>query len=465
MGWASQEVERTVRQQSSSLRHVSSAGVLSLLAASALVPVVNAVLNGAGALAALAGVAGNVGDGYLTGVVERTAARLRGRSSLPASDAVRDTVREILDTRKPTDDTRAELVGLLHAVGGFDAALRVSQADVREHLTVCFGELGNALHEVVVEQARQGRVQDEHTAMLREAIDQVRWLTPAAADHSRRPDTGPPTAPINNSNSVVVNYPYPLPPRPPPPRRSGKRRWWLSTIAAVVVIATISAIIPNDDDDPGGPDSAPNEGVRAAIDGTQRVQDPPAQKPDDAQSEKPADEPSATEFREPEVHQGAGDDVVSTDWPAQLGIVTFECPACSGYTAVETDGAESLLVTEIGPYTGTQWINQGGGHTTQFVVTATGAWTLTVSDLDAVRHISGEPATGDGDDVVFLDEESTQAAIANQGGNFFSVEVLSSDAGWDLPVIETGSYQGTVPLRGPALVQLTSTGHWSLDPS
>lgn len=73
-------------------------------------------------------------------------------------------------------------------------------------------------------------------------------------------------------------------------------------------------------------------------------------------------------------------------------------------------------------------------------------------------------ASGKGDSVVQLTDKITKAAVTNQGEANFVVEVVS-DEGYDLAVNEIGSYQGTVPLRGPALVQVTSSGNWSIQSS
>jgi hypothetical protein len=67
-----------------------------VLSGAALAPVVAAVATGsgvAGALVALAGVAGNVGSGHLTGLVEKLAERIRDKSTDPQEpEAVRGTV-------------------------------------------------------------------------------------------------------------------------------------------------------------------------------------------------------------------------------------------------------------------------------------------------------------------------------------------------------------------------------------
>lgn len=174
--------------------------------------------------------------------------------------------------------------------------------------------------------------------------------------------------------------------------------------------------------------------------------------------------PSALRLRSAESHAGAGDDVVVTHWPARPGIVTFECRVPGGNVAVETDGNEPVLVNTIGSYRGSRWINiHEATRTRAFLIAAPGPWRLTITDLDALAP-SGSGAFGTGDAVVYLSEEITEATITHRGqGNFIVEAAAAADEPVELVVNEIGAYHGTVPLTGPALVQVTSAGRWSID--
>ncbi|GLY66537.1 hypothetical protein [Amycolatopsis taiwanensis] len=174
--------------------------------------------------------------------------------------------------------------------------------------------------------------------------------------------------------------------------------------------------------------------------------------------------PSSLHLRFAESYAGAGNDVVVTDWPARPGIVTFECRVPGGNVAVETDGNEPVLVNAIGSYRGSRWINiHEDTRTRAFLITAAGPWRLTITDLDALPP-SGSEASGAGDAVVYLSEEITEATITHEGHGNVIVEVATAaDEPVDLVVNEIGVYHGTVPLAGPALVQVTSAGRWSID--
>lgn len=165
-----------------------------------------------------------------------------------------------------------------------------------------------------------------------------------------------------------------------------------------------------------------------------------------------------------ESHEGTGDDVVVTNWPARPAVVTFECLVPGGNVAVQTDGSESMLVNTIGSYRGSRWINiHENTRTRAFLVTAPGPWRLAVADLDSLAP-RGSRASGAGDSVVYLSEGITEATISHQGRGNFIVEVAgAADEPIDLAVNEIGAFHETVPLTGPALVQVSSAGRWRID--
>lgn len=258
-----------------------------------------------------------------------------------------------------------------------------------------------------------------------------------------------------------MSSPYAPPPPPQPALEKRRRRWPWVLAAVVAVLFVVGAIVgtgtkPDVSGQIGSVPPAPN--TASSVDAEPVVEEP--------QPEPPA-------YLKPEVHEGTGDDVVTTTWPEQFGTVTFECATCSGNTVVQTDGPEFLIVNTIGPYEGTKWINVAFGastKTTTITITANAAWTLTVSDFDKVRRVENGPAQGEGDDVIYLGADSTKAAVSHEGQSNFVVEVVPLDEDGNggqhqLPVNEIGSYDGTVPLDGPAIVQVTSEGSWTITPS
>ncbi|MDX8145349.1 hypothetical protein SK854_24785 [Lentzea sp. BCCO 10_0061] len=164
--------------------------------------------------------------------------------------------------------------------------------------------------------------------------------------------------------------------------------------------------------------------------------------------------------------KGSGDDVITLDRPVGLKVVKFECPACTRNTVLKSDGFDSLLVNEIGAYSGQMWMDiRDGSRTNTLTVSATGAWTLTVGDLDMATVATG-PLAGNGDSVVLYTGSSNKAKITNAGASNFTVHVVPlATSTINLAVNHIGGYEGTVPFNGPALVQISSTGAWTITPS
>lgn len=178
-------------------------------------------------------------------------------------------------------------------------------------------------------------------------------------------------------------------------------------------------------------------------------------------------EPPSTSTAPPisqRTYTGNGDDVVRLDKPTGIAVVTFSCPRCTSNTIVTGDGSDYGLVNVIGPYTGKRWIDERDNTlTTQLTVRAHGRWTLTISDLSQATRATG-PVSGHGDDVVVLNTNSTTARITNRGPSNFIVHTITSRGYVNTPVNEIGGYSGTVPMSGPALVEVQSSGDWTITP-
>lgn len=244
---------------------------------------------------------------------------------------------------------------------------------------------------------------------------------------------------------------YQMPPQPEPPvtqARPKRRRRWPWVLVGLVVLLIVIAVASNNN---GGttPTAAPGATATPAA-------------PAAVATKAPTTPPPAP----PSVWHGKGDDVVAIHGPTGAKIVHFSCPQCTSNTTVKTDGSESLLVNTIGPYDGQQWADvHDGSTTTKITIQADSSWTLTVGGLSLARVAHGGVA-GRGDDVVLLETPTSQAAITNNGsGNFVVQDVNTSNYQLSLDINEIGSYSGTVPLAGPTLVQITSDGGWSINPS
>jgi Protein kinase domain len=205
---ARHEVARVVKAERGRLRNASAPVVLAVLSGAALAPVVAAVATGsgvAGALVTLAGVAGNVGSGHLTGLVEKLAARIRDKSTdLREPEAVRGTVEAELLTALAKSDSgaqelRIQLTDLLLSVDGMHDAIGAAGAELREHLVACLWQLAGQQKETLAkldalgtEQWRQGRQLRHQTTLLAEMVDRQRWMMREQAGPPDRASTGPP---------------------------------------------------------------------------------------------------------------------------------------------------------------------------------------------------------------------------------------------------------------------------------
>ena len=70
--------------------------------------------------------------------------------------------------------------------------------------------------------------------------------------------------------------------------------------------------------------------------------------------------------------------------------------------------------------------------------------------------------SGNGDDVILLDGNTTTVAVTNRGDSNFVVHNIDTSGDINLHINEIGSYTGTVPLRAPSIVEVQSSGNWTL---
>jgi hypothetical protein len=187
---ARDEVARVIADEPGRLRRAGATTVLALLAASALAPVAVEVAAGGGMAGALAGVAGNIGSGYITDIIERVAARI-GRGRPDRTQARELLAAEFLTALEQRDSAATglgeSLAGLLSQVGGVETAAE----DLRVHLLACFEELSERHRGIAAEQRRHGRQMDE-------VLDRLRFLM------RDRPDAVAPATIATTTAPVLV---------------------------------------------------------------------------------------------------------------------------------------------------------------------------------------------------------------------------------------------------------------------
>jgi hypothetical protein len=187
-------VAHAVAAEPGRLRRCSAAGLLAFTSAAALAPLL--VTGGpALAMAALAGVAGNVGSGMLSTVLDRAIARLAGAKPGPGdTDAIRDDLAGELRSVLQRQDAAAEeltagLFDLLTRIGGVEAAIDAAADDISDNVLVCFrqlaGQQGEALSKLQAIEAGQRRQewrQRDHGRQIEEMNDRLRLVLGLLAD-------------------------------------------------------------------------------------------------------------------------------------------------------------------------------------------------------------------------------------------------------------------------------------------
>ena len=165
-------------------------------------------------MAALAGVAGNVGSGMLTTVLDRAIARLGGQKPGSAdTDAIRDDLAGELRSALQRQDASARdlsagLFDLLLRIGGVEAAIDAAADDISDNVLVCFrqlaGQQGEALSKlqaIEAGQRRQERRQRNQGRQIEEMNDRLRLVMGLLADRLSAP--GSPRAPLTGSPGFI----------------------------------------------------------------------------------------------------------------------------------------------------------------------------------------------------------------------------------------------------------------------
>jgi hypothetical protein len=237
-----EQVARAVRAGGGRLRRGGPDFVLAVLAASALVPVAMGMAAGGTAAAgvALAGMAGNVGSGVISTVLDRAVERWRRRSGeqAPPQDAMREELTDDLLAAlrvggATARELSAELVAVLDAIGGVDTALETATGELHDHLAACFSELADqqhaalaALDELGAGQRRQAdelrrlttgqrRQAGEQRVQLEEIADRLRLLSRMQAQQPVPPARSGQAPDSGARVGAPVFGPYPSAPSPP----------------------------------------------------------------------------------------------------------------------------------------------------------------------------------------------------------------------------------------------------------
>lgn len=167
------------------------------------------------------------------------------------------------------------------------------------------------------------------------------------------------------------------------------------------------------------------------------------------------------------VYSGSGDSVLPVVLPDGDGAAaaTITANGARNFVVWSLDAnmaQQDLLVNTIGAYQGTVGVDLTSGASTKALqIKASGAWSVTIHSLAAVREFTGNATSGTGDDVVVYRGKAGAAALTNAGDRNFVVWSYSNRS--DLAVNTIGAYSGTVIWQaGPTLVVVKSNGAWTI---
>lgn len=187
-----------------------------------------------------------------------------------------------------------------------------------------------------------------------------------------------------------------------------------------------------------------------------------------AAEKKAADDEAAkkAEAAKPRVYTGYGDDVVKIakhDTTAEALTITHQ--GGRNFIVESLDASlkdVDLLVNTIGSYSGTVVMDASSYNPVQtdsLKITADGAWTITLTPLQAIKSFDGSAAIeGAGDDVFHYTGKTTSALFTHTGSR--NIVVQSYGSRGDLLVNDIGAYSGRV-VWAEGLYQITADGNWS----
>jgi hypothetical protein len=166
------------------------------------------------------------------------------------------------------------------------------------------------------------------------------------------------------------------------------------------------------------------------------------------------------------IYDGRGDSVLEIAKPAGTDVVLidFRHAGGSNFAVKSLDaslGYIDLLVNTIGNYQGRTLVDAEVGESTKFLeITAGGDWHVEVHPLTAARTFV-DAIDGQGDDVVTFLGDPSVGQLTHGGTSNFAVWHYTTD-GSDLLVNEIGGYDGSVPIRGAGVLEITADGPWRI---
>jgi len=189
-----------------------------------------------------------------------------------------------------------------------------------------------------------------------------------------------------------------------------------------------------------------------------------------------ADEP--VEGEDYFLYEGAGDDFIEIEKPAEINIMHIVGNRADSFFAVQGYDAEGnltdLFVNTTSPYEGAVALDfDDDKDTTHLEIEAASGdeWSIYVLPIEATEYwveVPGE-ITGENDSIVIILGSPTMANIeGNEADSFFAIIGWLEQDGWlvgsDLLVNTTDPYEGTVRMESNTMIlQIEAVGAWTID--
>ncbi len=164
---------------------------------------------------------------------------------------------------------------------------------------------------------------------------------------------------------------------------------------------------------------------------------------------------------------GTADSTVTIDPPGpRVAKITYSGSGPFKVTGLDANGGQvAPYVDTTGSYKGAVAVDFHDEQDSRSLeITANGPWEIRMVPVESLTAQEGA-FSGAGDNVVLYAGDVGPVTITHSGSGRFTVntfEIKTREI--DTIVDETGPYDGTVEMRGPAFVWITADGNWSVTP-
>jgi hypothetical protein len=164
---------------------------------------------------------------------------------------------------------------------------------------------------------------------------------------------------------------------------------------------------------------------------------------------------------------GSGSSTIALDPPGPR-VAQIEYTGTGPFTVKGLDlngGEVASFVKSDGPYSGSVAVDFPDEQDSRsLAVEADGPWSIRMVPVESLTPLPGG-FTGTGDDVVLYAGDIGPVTLSHSGSGQFKVNYFEIKTREITTIAdETGPFEGSAELRGPAFVWITADGDWSVTP-